>query len=40
MIDLPMVPFYTKFPDIAAVETRSLIIAENKKNTSRDLWSS
>ncbi len=39
MIDLPMVPFYTKFPDIAAVETRSLIIAENKK-IPWDIWSS
>ncbi len=28
---MPMVPFYTKFPDIAAVETRSLIIAKNEK---------
>lgn len=31
MINLPMVPFFTKFPEIAAVETRSLIIAKNKK---------
>lgn len=26
-----MVPFYTKFPEIAAVETRSLIVAKNDK---------
>lgn len=35
MIDLPMVPFFTKLPDIAAVETRELIIVNNsgkKKN--------
>ena len=27
---MPMVPFFTKLPDIAAVETRELIIVNNK----------
>jgi hypothetical protein len=28
---MPMSPFFSKFPDIAAVETRSVIIYNNKK---------
>jgi hypothetical protein len=31
MIFMPMTPFFSKFPEIAALETRSVIIYNNKK---------